>query len=110
VHADYIPVRQEIKASYGEGEVLPVQVHDGSTLLLRKLDRNYDPTHRGKAFEYLRSKLREGEHVTGLIFVSEGGKDMHDMNGTTDVPLNRLPYEKLHPGQAGLTRILQRYS
>ena len=39
--------------------------------LLRKLDKDYDPTHRGKAFEYLRTKLREGEHVTGLIFLSQ---------------------------------------
>ena len=65
VHADFVPVRQEIQASYAEGEVLPVQMHDGSHIRLRKLAREYDPTHRGKAFEYLRTKLREGEHVTG---------------------------------------------
>ncbi|HVN42900.1 MAG TPA: 2-oxoacid:ferredoxin oxidoreductase subunit beta [Steroidobacteraceae bacterium] len=110
VHADYIPLRQEILATYGEGEVLPVQLHDGTTLRLRKLDKNYDPTHRGKAFEYLRNKLREGEHVTGLIFVSESGQDMHAMNRTTEVPLNQVPYAKLHPGSAGLAKLLQRYA
>ena len=68
VHADYIPPRRKSPRRYGEGEVLPVKMHDGSQLLLRKLDKDYDPTHRGKAFEYLRTKLREGEHVTGLIF------------------------------------------
>jgi 2-oxoglutarate ferredoxin oxidoreductase subunit beta len=78
--------------------------------MLRKLDKDYDPTHRGKAFEYLRSKLRAGEHVTGLIYVAEGGKDMHDMNGTTDVPLNEVPYEKLQPGAAGLAKLLKRYA
>ena len=110
VHADYIPPRQEIKASYGEGEVLPVQMHDGSRIMLRKLDKDYDPTHRGKAFEYLRTKLRQGEHVTGLIFVAEqGSHDMHDMMRTTDVPLNQVPYEKLQPGSAGLASILKRY-
>jgi 2-oxoglutarate ferredoxin oxidoreductase subunit beta len=110
VHADYIPFREEIKASYAEGDVLPVKMHDGSSLVLRKLDASYDPTHRGKAFEYLRTRLREGEHVTGLIYVQESTKDMHDMNGTTDVPLNQLPYEKMHPGQAGLTKLLKRYA
>jgi len=109
VHTDYVPLRQEIKASYAEGEALAVDMHDGSKIVLRKLDRGYDPTHRGKAFEYLRTKLREGEHVTGLIFVSKGSQDMHDMNGTTDVPLNQLPYEKLHGGAAGLAGILKRY-
>ena len=109
-NADYIPARQEITASYGEGEVLPVQMHDGSQILLHKLDRDYDPTHRGRAFEYLRSKLRQGEHVTGLIFLSQDPRpDMHEMMGTTDVPLNQIPYEKLHPGAAGLASLLKRY-
>jgi 2-oxoglutarate ferredoxin oxidoreductase subunit beta len=85
-------------------------MHDGSQLLLRKLDKDYDPTHRGKAFEYLRTKLRQGEHVTGLIFVSEqSSHDMHEMMNTTDVPLNQLPYEALQPGSAGLAGILKRY-
>ena len=110
VHADYVPPRQEIKASYAEGETLPVQMHDGSQIVLRKLDQDYDPTHRGKAFEYLRTKLRQGEHVTGLIFVSSSGPDMHEMARTTDVPLNQVPYEKLHPGAAGLAKILKRYA
>jgi 2-oxoglutarate ferredoxin oxidoreductase subunit beta len=110
VHADYVPLRQEIKASYAEGDVLPVQMHDGGTMLLRKLDKSYDPTHRGKAFEFLRSRLRAGEHVTGLIFVAESTRDMHDMIGTSNVPLNQVPYEKLHPGAAGLAKILKRYA
>ena len=110
VHADYIPARQEILASYAEGEALPVQMHDGSRIVLRKLDKDYDPTHRGKAFEYLRTKLRQGEHVTGLIFVAPGGADMHEMNGTTERPLNQVPYEKLHPGAAGLAKLLKRYA
>jgi 2-oxoglutarate ferredoxin oxidoreductase subunit beta len=111
VHADYIPARQEIIARYGEGEVLPVQMHDGSQILLRKLDRDYDPTHRGRAFEYLRSKLRQGEHVTGLIFLSQDPRpDMHQMMGTTDVPLNQVPYEKMHSGSAGLASLLKRYA
>jgi 2-oxoglutarate ferredoxin oxidoreductase subunit beta len=110
VHADYIPARQEITAQYAEGEVLPVQMHDGSHLLLRKLDRDYDPTHRGKAFEYLRTRLRQGEHVTGLIFVQgQGTKDMHEMLETTEVPLNQVPYEKMHPGAAGLATVMKRY-
>jgi 2-oxoglutarate/2-oxoacid ferredoxin oxidoreductase subunit beta len=110
VHADYIAPRQEITASYGEGELLPVQMHDGSKLLLRKLDQEYDPTHRGKAFEYLRTKLRQGEHVTGLIFMSQSPHpDMHEMLKTSDLPLSQQPYEKLHPGAAGLAGILKRY-
>jgi hypothetical protein len=35
---------------------------------------------------------------------------MHDMAGTTEVPLNQVPYEKLHPGAEGLAKILKRYA
>jgi hypothetical protein len=45
-----------------------------------------------------------------LIFASSSGPDMHDMAGTTDQPLNQVPYEKLHPGAAGLAKILKRYA
>jgi 2-oxoglutarate ferredoxin oxidoreductase subunit beta len=110
VHADYVPPRREILASYAEGEALPVQMHDGSQIVLRKLDKDYDPTHRGRAFEYLRTKLRQGEHVTGLIFVSSSGPDMHAMANTSDVPLNQVPYQMLHPGSEGLAKILKRYA
>jgi 2-oxoglutarate ferredoxin oxidoreductase subunit beta len=111
VHTDYIAPRQEITASYKPGEALPVKMHDGSQLLLRKLDQDYDPTHRGKAFEYLRTKLRQGEHVTGLIFLSQSDHpDMHAMLKTSTLPLNQQPYETLHRGAAGLASILKRYA
>jgi 2-oxoglutarate ferredoxin oxidoreductase subunit beta len=110
VAADYIPPQREIHVSYGEGETVPVDMHDGSRIVLRKLDQSYDPTHRGKAFNYLRDRLREGEHVTGLIYVSKSGPDMHEMQQTTEVPLNAVPYEKMHPGSAGLAKVLKRYA
>jgi hypothetical protein len=31
------------------------------------------------------------------------------MNGTTDVPLNRIPYEKLSPGSGALAKLMARY-
>ncbi|MFN2604501.1 MAG: thiamine pyrophosphate-dependent enzyme, partial [Gemmatimonadaceae bacterium] len=42
VHADFIPLEREITADYKEGETLPVVMHDGSRIVLRKLDGNYD--------------------------------------------------------------------
>jgi hypothetical protein len=35
---------------------------------------------------------------------------MHDMSNTVDGPLNQVPYEKLHPGQEGLAKIIKRYA
>jgi 2-oxoglutarate/2-oxoacid ferredoxin oxidoreductase subunit beta len=109
VHADFVAPAEEITASYEAGGVMPVTMHDGSRVLLRKLDQSYDPTHRGKAMQYIREKLRQGEYVTGLIYINEQSTDMHDMNHTPKAALNLLPYEKLTPGAKGLEKIMSRY-
>jgi 2-oxoglutarate ferredoxin oxidoreductase subunit beta len=109
VHADFVPPAQAITAQYAEGETLPVTMHDGSRILLRKLDPSYDPTHRGKAFNYIREKQAHGEYVTGLIYIDEHSPEFHAVNGTAAEPLNRIPYEKLTPGAAALDKILSRY-
>src|SRR5450631_3660958 len=43
---DFVPHFQEIAVDIPEGEVMDVEMHDGSHLRIRKLDRNYDPTNR----------------------------------------------------------------
>ena len=109
VHADFVAPAAEITAQYAAGETLPVTMHDGSRVLLRKLDPSYDPTHRGKAMNYLREKLRQGEHITGLIYIDEKSTEFHDVNNTPATALNQLPYEKLTPGSKGMEKIMQRY-
>ena len=109
VHADFVPPASEITASYAEGEAMPITMHDGSRVMLRKLDPAYDPTHRGKAMNYLREKLRQGEYVTGLIYIDEKSQELHAVNNTTATPLNQLDYAKLTPGRKGMEKIMGRY-
>jgi 2-oxoglutarate/2-oxoacid ferredoxin oxidoreductase subunit beta len=109
VHADFVAPAQEITAQYAQGDTMPIALHDGSRVLLRKLDPSYDPTHRGQAFNYLRDKLAQNEFVTGLIYIDENSPEFHEVNGTTATPVNQLPYEKLTPGSKGLAKILARY-
>jgi len=102
VHADFVLPRAAITTSYAAGNVQPVTMHDGSQILLRKLDESYDPSDRGRAFEYIRDKLGQGEYVTGLIHLDAQSQDMHAAAGTSKVPVNQLPYAKLTPGKSGL--------
>ena len=67
VDVDYISLSEEITAEYEEGSAMPVALHDGSRIMLRKLDRDYDPTSRARAFKYLRDRFNAGEIVTGKI-------------------------------------------
>jgi 2-oxoglutarate ferredoxin oxidoreductase subunit beta len=109
VHADFVPPAEEITAEYASGSAMNLTLHDGSHLVLRKIDASYDPTDRAHAMEYLRQKQAAGEYATGLLYLDPDSKDFHAGNDTSDIPLNRIPYEKLTPGQQGLEKILSRY-
>jgi 2-oxoglutarate/2-oxoacid ferredoxin oxidoreductase subunit beta len=109
VHADFVPPMQEITTSYAEGDVLPVTLHDGSQIRLRKVDRDYDPTDRSAAYAYIQRKLAEREFLTGLLYLEPARYEFHDVSESTPVPLNRLPYEKLSPGSQALAKLLKRY-
>jgi len=109
VHADFIPLEREIVADYKEGETLPVVMHDGSRIVLRKLDSTYDPTNRSNAATHIQERMKAGEYLTGLLYVEAKETEFHDLNGTPDTALNKVPYEKLTPGSKGLEKILARY-
>src|SRR5579863_8896373 len=67
VHADFVPHAPEIAVSYAAGETQPVTMHDGSQILLHKLDAAYDPTDRGVALEAIQQRIRHHEYLTGLL-------------------------------------------
>jgi 2-oxoglutarate ferredoxin oxidoreductase subunit beta len=110
VETDFVLGAPEIKVDYAPGSATTVRMHDGSQMVLRKLDPNYDPTDRTAAYHYVDEKLRQSEHVTGLIYIDpSGGSEMHAANDTSEIPLNQLPYARLSPGAATLGKIMSRY-
>jgi 2-oxoglutarate ferredoxin oxidoreductase subunit beta len=84
-------------------------LHDGSKIVLRKIDNEYDPTSRAAAFKYLRERFNAGEIITGLLYIDDSRKEMHDLMGNIETPLREYPLEKLHPGSDELKNILARY-
>jgi 2-oxoglutarate ferredoxin oxidoreductase subunit beta len=109
VNADFVPFEREIKADYKEGEALPVVLHDGSRVVLRKVDANYDPTDSNLAQHYVQDRMNQGEYVTGLLYVQPKAEEFHVVNQTPDVALNSLPFSKVSPGSKALEKILARY-
>ena len=84
-------------------------LHDGSRIVLRKLDSAYDPTNRSRAAAQIQERIKAGEYLTGLLYVERSQNEFHQVNGTPDAPLNSLPYEVLSPGSQGLEKVLARY-
>jgi 2-oxoglutarate/2-oxoacid ferredoxin oxidoreductase subunit beta len=102
---DFIEGRDEITTDYAPGEVVTVTQHDGSTLKLRKLAADYDPTNRVKVMNYLQERAEKGEVVTGLLYVQPDSSDLHENLNTVDAPLNQLTERELCPGSVALDRI-----
>ena len=107
--ADYIAPLEEIKTAYEEGSAMPIEMHDGSKIVLRKIANDYDPTSRAAAFKYLREHFNAGEITTGLLYFDDSRKEMHDLMGNIDTPLAQYPLDKLIPGKDELKKILSRY-
>jgi len=109
IDADFIAPSEEIVAAYNEGEAMPVRLHDGSKIVFRKIDKEYDPTSRAAAFSFLRDSINQGEIITGLLYIDESTSDMHTDAGTVDEPLARVDYADLNPGKKNLAELMGRY-
>jgi 2-oxoglutarate ferredoxin oxidoreductase subunit beta len=105
ISADFVPPAAEITTEYAPGSAVSVKLHDGSTVRLRKLAEDYDTGNRQSAADEVERHRSKGEVPTGLFFVDTNSRDMHDISGTTEVPLSQVPYEKLCPGSAALDEL-----
>jgi len=109
VGADFVAPSEEILASYEEGEAMPIQLHDGSKIVLRKLNNDYEPTSRAGAFSYLRDSVNRDEITTGLLYIDKSLGDMHVDAGTVETPLSAMPFAELNPGSQQLKELMDRY-
>jgi 2-oxoglutarate/2-oxoacid ferredoxin oxidoreductase subunit beta len=109
VEADFVPPRDEITAEYEAGNAHTVKMHDGSSIVLRKVAPDYDPTDRRAAWTYLSERQRSGEIATGLLYLDESGSDMHAAAKTVAAPLTHVPFAELCPGKGALAELMDDY-
>lgn len=96
----YIPAFEEIMLDeeFNPGEVREVALHDGSLIVLKKLDRDFDPTNRSEALMMLEEAFQNHWLITGLIYVNTDQPTLAQIhNLAEDTPLSRLTEELLRP-------------
>ena len=103
---NFIPSREEITVDYEEGSSAVVEMHDGSHIVLKKLDNNYDPTDRYAAMKLLEEAHQKQEFITGLIYLNEKRPDLPELERLPTTPLVELPTERLRPGKDVLDRLM----
>ncbi|MEO1079437.1 MAG: 2-oxoacid:ferredoxin oxidoreductase subunit beta [Pseudomonadota bacterium] len=102
---DFVPMRQEITASYDAGTTHEVCMHDGSVVRLHKASEDYDIEDRQAALQAIAHHTDEGRVLTGLLYINRDGEDLHEALGTARRPLNSLTEKELCPGSRFLDSI-----
>jgi len=102
----YIPARDEIFIEdFEEGTTREVALHDGSQILLRKLDRDYDPRNRWRALQVLEEAENCNCLVTGLIYVNTESPTIFDLYNIPETPLNRMTENQLRPPRETIDKV-----
>lgn len=80
-------------------------MHDGSKVVLKKLERDYDPTDRKEAMRILEEANECNCLITGLIYINPDQPSLADIYKLTDIPLNRLPERRIRPARETIQKI-----
>jgi 2-oxoglutarate ferredoxin oxidoreductase subunit beta len=106
----FVRKRDEIMVDYEPGEATEVPLHDGSILMLKKLERDYDPSDRVAALSLLEQARAEQQLITGLIFYNPDQPSLQEVEDLIDIPLSQLPDEMLRPAPETLQAVMAEFS
>jgi 2-oxoglutarate ferredoxin oxidoreductase subunit beta len=101
----FVPHFEDIAVEYDPGTTVDVRMHDGSKLVLKKLESDYDPGSRSRAVARLMESAGQETVLTGLLFVDPDAPDFLTRLGTVDAPLATLPAEAVRPPRAVLDEV-----
>ncbi|NLB71071.1 MAG: 2-oxoacid:ferredoxin oxidoreductase subunit beta [Chloroflexi bacterium] len=98
--------REELdEEGFAPGTFREIKMQDGTYMVLRKIDKEYDPTDKNAALDLLTESYKNKYFATGLIYFSESAETIQELYDLPDEPLNRLGVERLRPTKAMLDEI-----
>jgi 2-oxoglutarate/2-oxoacid ferredoxin oxidoreductase subunit beta len=102
---DFVPIMREIITNYEAGDVNDLLMHDGTTIRLHKLAKDWDPFDRASAMSAMHRARAKDEILTGLLYIDENSNDLHQVLNTSEEPLNTLTETHLCPGSSALDKL-----
>ena len=96
----------DIEVDYDSGEVYDVEMHDGSSLRLRKLREDYDPTDKANAVRTLMESQDNNEVLTGVFYIDTQKPTFVDLLNVVDEPLGTLPESLTRPSKETLAQLM----
>jgi len=102
----FVPSFEDIEVEYDHGTTLDVRMHDGSSLRLRKIREDYDPTNKTEAVKTLMEAHEKGEVLTGVFYVDTQKPTFTDLLNLVDQPLSSLPESVIRPSKETLDKVM----
>ena len=97
---------EDIEVDYESGAVFDVEMHDGSSLHLRKLHEDYDPTDKANAVRTLMESTANEEILTGVFYIDTQKPTFIDLLNVVDEPLATLPESVTRPPKSALDALM----
>jgi 2-oxoglutarate ferredoxin oxidoreductase subunit beta len=105
---DFVPYFEQVEeVDYEAGQLIDVEMHDGSQIRLRKIERDYDPKDRSAALQTLRRAKAKNEFLTGLIYVNPVAESFLDLLNLHERPLAQLAEADIKPGPEALAEAMR---
>jgi 2-oxoglutarate ferredoxin oxidoreductase subunit beta len=103
----FVQSYEQIEVEVVPGEMREVTLHDGSRILLKRLEEDYDPGDAVQALQRLHRAVEAGQMLTGLVYLRPEKKSFIDLLNLVDEPLQSLPIERTRPSREALDRIMK---
>jgi len=91
--------------NFEEGTYREIELPDGSYIVLKKIDKDYDPTNLNAALDLLTESYKYHYFATGLIYFSNVPPTIQEQYDLPAEPLNRLTPDRLRPSMESLEAI-----
>ncbi|MCC7359418.1 MAG: 2-oxoacid:ferredoxin oxidoreductase subunit beta [Anaerolineales bacterium] len=102
----FVPPQEEIRVDYAPGATETVELYDGSSIVLKKLDGSHDPTDRYAALRLLEEAREKQQFITGLIYVNGDRPNLAELERLGDTPLVAYTPAQVRPSPESLEKIM----
>ncbi len=102
----FVMAQEEIQIEQEPGTIQEVELHDGSRVVLKKLDNSHDPTDKQAALRLLTEAHDKQLFITGLLYVNGERENLAEVLGLADTPLSHYQQDKLRPSRESLQKIM----
>jgi len=102
---NFVPRYEQIEIDEYDDE-REVQLHDGSWLVLKKLEEDYDPTDKMAAYNILEASRRDNKMLTGIFYIDTEQPNMLELLNIVDKPLAYLSEAETRPSRDALKKVM----